>query len=84
MIRHDRRDELARAVGVRGIDTAVHYRRAPALDPAFAGAPRPAGGYPFAERHAARALSLPIQPSLSDAEAEAAADAVAEACAALA
>lgn len=84
VIRHGRRDELARQLADRGVRTAIHYARPPGLDPAFAAAPRPAGGYPEATRHAAQALSLPIHPSMSDAEVTVVCDAVTEACAALA
>jgi dTDP-4-amino-4,6-dideoxygalactose transaminase len=82
VIRHPHRDELAEGLAGQGIGTAVHYACPPPLEPAFAHAPRPADGYPLAERHAAQALSLPIHPQLSDADVERVIEVLAAACAA--
>ncbi len=70
VIRHPRREELAAGLAERGVQTAVHYRTVPALEPAFAHAPRPRAGYPVAERHAQEALSLPLHAALSDEESQ--------------
>lgn len=83
VIRHARRRELASGLAERGVETAVHYRTVPALEPAFAGAPRPRGGYPVSERHAQEALSLPMHAALSDEESEEVIEAVRAVCASL-
>ena len=76
VIRHPRRHALAAALEERGIGTAVHYATLPGLNRAFAGDGPGEGAFPVAERHAARALSLPLHPGLSDADAERVIDAV--------
>ena len=70
-----RRDELRGRLAERGIETLVHYPRAVHQHPAYASLARP-GLLERSERLAAEALSLPLYPELTDAEAEAVAAAV--------
>lgn len=70
------RDHLAATLAEAGIPTAVYYRRPLHLQRAFANAPRPADGLPHAERLAAEALSLPMSPSLTEADQDRVIDAV--------
>jgi dTDP-4-amino-4,6-dideoxygalactose transaminase len=69
VVRHPRRDELARALRDEGIGSLIHYpiplHRQPAFG-AFAG-----GSLPEAERAAGEILSLPLYPELTDAQAAA-------------
>jgi dTDP-4-amino-4,6-dideoxygalactose transaminase len=70
VVRTDRRDALQAHLRSCGIDTGVHYptpiHRQPAWLRAFGETP----ALPRAERLAARMLSLPVYPELSDAEIE--------------
>ena len=78
VVRSARRDELARALGQRGVGTLVHYPRAVHEHPAYAHLARP-GRLGRSERLATEVLSLPLYPELSDAEASAVAATVREA-----
>ncbi len=71
----DDRDALAASLGERGVATGVHYRCTVPSTPAYGGM---TGCFPNAERRAARQLSLPIHPYLSDADAAFVAALVAE------
>lgn len=64
-IRASRRDDLAAFLRRRGIETGVHYPIPIHLQPLYRrlGGYRP-GAFPQAERHARRALSLPLFPGL--------------------
>jgi dTDP-3-amino-3,4,6-trideoxy-alpha-D-glucose transaminase len=64
VIRSGARDELRARLTARGVGTAIHYRPIPPALHAFADA----GGFPNAERLAERALSLPFDPWLTDAQ----------------
>jgi dTDP-3-amino-3,4,6-trideoxy-alpha-D-glucose transaminase len=70
VVRHDSRDALAANLERVGVGTAVHYATLPPHNTAFLARGLPAGPFPVAEAHAARALSLPIHPGLSDADVE--------------
>lgn len=61
-ITHAARDDLALALGDRGIRTAVHYHPPLHHHPAF----RSDGALPVTERLAANLLSLPIQPEVAE------------------
>lgn len=74
--RHPSRDALAAALARAGIDTAVHYSVPPPGNSAFREGGWKPGTFPVAERHSATALSLPMHPSLSDADTERVIDAV--------
>jgi dTDP-4-amino-4,6-dideoxygalactose transaminase len=70
VVRHPRRDALARGLSERGIGTLVHYPIPLHLQPAFAGLGDP-GAFPVAEKAAGEILSLPLYPEMSDAQADA-------------
>jgi dTDP-4-amino-4,6-dideoxygalactose transaminase len=69
VIQADDRDDLARYLGTKGVDTAVHYpvpiHLQPVYKDAFGFGP---GSYPESETLASRVLSLPMFPSLKDEE----------------
>ncbi len=69
VIQADDRDGLARYLGSKGVDTAVHYpvpiHLQPVYKDAFGFGP---GSYPESEALSNRLLSLPIFPSLKDEE----------------
>jgi dTDP-4-amino-4,6-dideoxygalactose transaminase len=68
VIRHARRDALAKALAEQGIGTIVHYPVPPHLQPAYAGLGYKAGDFPLAEAIHNEVLSLPIGPTMSDAQ----------------
>ncbi|MFI6032371.1 DegT/DnrJ/EryC1/StrS family aminotransferase [Amycolatopsis magusensis] len=72
----DRRDELRAHLRARGIETHVYYPLPLPHQPAFARFAPPGRRWPRAESAAARILSLPVHPQLSDAQVELIADAV--------
>jgi dTDP-4-amino-4,6-dideoxygalactose transaminase len=71
VVRHPRRDALARALQERGVGTLVHYPIPLHLQPAFADLGGRPGDFPIAERAAGEILSLPLFPEMTDAQAEA-------------
>ncbi len=77
------RDQFARALKARGVQTGVHYH--PAVDghPAWRGHELQAGQSPEAQAWAARELSLPMHPHLLEHELEHVVQAVREVCGAL-
>ena len=84
VVRHPRRDALAQRLSDAGIGTLIHYPVPPHLSGAYKEAGMSRGALPIAESIAATALSLPMGPHLSRAQALAVADAVRLACEALA
>jgi dTDP-3-amino-2,3,6-trideoxy-4-keto-D-glucose/dTDP-3-amino-3,4,6-trideoxy-alpha-D-glucose/dTDP-2,6-dideoxy-D-kanosamine transaminase len=64
----DDRDGVAQRLAEQGIESGVHYRYPLHQMPGFPEARVPAGGLPHTEQHAARALSLPLHPSLPEAD----------------
>lgn len=83
VVAHARRDDLAGRLASDGIQTLVHYPIPPHLSGAYAAAGWRAGSFPNAEALSATVLSLPIGPHLEQDGAEAVADAVRRALAAL-
>ncbi|HEY0786089.1 MAG TPA: DegT/DnrJ/EryC1/StrS family aminotransferase [Acidobacteriaceae bacterium] len=59
------REAVAAALAAEGVPTAVHYPLPMHQQPVFAALGKPAGSLPVAERAAARVLSLPMHPYLS-------------------
>jgi dTDP-4-amino-4,6-dideoxygalactose transaminase len=82
VVRHPRRDELARALRERGVGTLVHYPIPLHRQPALA-AYAPEEPLPEVERAAGEILSLPLYPELTPAQAQAVVEAVRQATAAL-
>lgn len=65
VIQLDRRDDVLREMGRRGISCGIHYPKPVHLQAAYAGLRRGAGSFPVTERLAQRALSLPMFPELT-------------------
>lgn len=79
VIRHPARDRLRQMLQDRGIGTSIHYPMPLHHQAAYqAYAPGP-NAYPVSERVCASCLSLPMSPSLTDAEVDFVASAVCEA-----
>jgi dTDP-4-amino-4,6-dideoxygalactose transaminase len=78
-IRTARRDSLRSELQRSGIETAIHYPVPLHLQPAYAFLQGRPGDFPVSESSCETVLSLPLRPSLSDAEADAVAGAVCEA-----
>ncbi|MGQ5521723.1 DegT/DnrJ/EryC1/StrS family aminotransferase [Chitinimonas sp. PSY-7] len=68
VIRHPNRDRLQAKLTELGIGTVIHYPTPPHLQPAYAELGFTAGSLPIAERIHAEVLSLPIGPTMSDAD----------------
>jgi len=65
-ILHERRDALQRLLRDAGVETLIHYPVPPHLQGAYADMGLARGSLPIAESIAARILSLPIDPYMSD------------------
>jgi dTDP-4-amino-4,6-dideoxygalactose transaminase len=76
-VRADRRDELKRFLGERGVASAVYYPVGVHLTPAFAHLGYGEGSFPEAERAAAEVLSLPLWPEMADGQVDEVCDAAA-------
>lgn len=63
-----RRDPLRRHLAASGIGTSVHYPTPIHLQPAYRGLGLTRGAFPVAERLSGEILSLPLDPSHSEAE----------------
>ncbi len=63
VVRHPRRDALAKGLAAAGVGTVIHYPVAPHLQPAYACLGIEAGALPISERMHAQVLSLPIGPT---------------------
>jgi dTDP-4-amino-4,6-dideoxygalactose transaminase len=66
VVRHPRRDALARALRERGVGTLVHYPIPLHRQPVFAPLGGKPGDLPVAEKAAGEILSLPLFPELRD------------------
>jgi dTDP-4-amino-4,6-dideoxygalactose transaminase len=66
----DERDKLAAHLNDRGIRTGLHYPVPLHLQPCYAHLGGKPGDFPNAERSAARLLSLPISPEITDEQAD--------------
>ncbi|MWA00209.1 DegT/DnrJ/EryC1/StrS family aminotransferase [Actinomadura sp. LD22] len=72
----DDRDALHAHLAAHGVTAHVYYPRPLPAQPAFARYARPGETWPNAESAARRAISLPLYPNLTDAQAEHIADTV--------
>ncbi|MBI4247253.1 MAG: DegT/DnrJ/EryC1/StrS family aminotransferase [Candidatus Rokubacteria bacterium] len=68
VIRVEHRDRLRERLAVDGIDTGLHYPIPVHLQPAYRHLGHRPGDFPTAERLAARILSLPFFPDMSEAQ----------------
>ena len=69
-VRHPHRDALARHLTARGVTTQIHYPIPPHRSGAFAHLALSSDDFPVTNAAAARLLSLPMGPHLSDADVE--------------
>jgi dTDP-4-amino-4,6-dideoxygalactose transaminase len=65
VVRHPRRDELARGLAEAGIGTLIHYPIAPHMQPAYAELGIAQGALPVAEAIHREVLSLPMGPTMT-------------------
>jgi len=84
VVRHAQRDQLAAKLAEAGVGTLVHYPLPPHVQPAYAGLGLAEGAYPIAEAIHREVLSLPMGPTMTEAEAHQVVAAVRAAVAALA
>lgn len=84
VVRHPRRDELARRLGEAGIGTMIHYPVPPHLQPAYAALGLGEGALPITEALHREVLSLPMGPTQTDADTQRVIAAVCDAACALA
>lgn len=70
VVRTIQRTALQQAFVEQGIGTMIHYPVAPHLQPAYAELGLERGAFPLSERLHDQVLSLPMGPTLSDAEVE--------------
>lgn len=68
VVRHDRRDGLAKHLATRGVQTVVNYPVALPFLPAYARYAHRPGDFPVAHHHQSRILSLPIFPEITEAQ----------------
>jgi dTDP-4-amino-4,6-dideoxygalactose transaminase len=80
VVRHPRRDDLARDLRERGVGTLIHYPIPLHLQPAFASLGGRPGDHPASEAAAGEILSLPLYPEMTDVQVETVMAAVREAC----
>lgn len=84
VVRHPRREDLARLLGEAGIGTMIHYPVPPHLQPAYAALGLGVGALPISEALHREVLSLPMGPTQSDADTQRVIAAVRQAAQALA
>jgi dTDP-4-amino-4,6-dideoxygalactose transaminase len=70
-VRLERRDAFREHLLSRGVETGIHYPHPLHLQPAYAFLGYRKGDFPVSEAACATVVSLPIHPSLSDADVEA-------------
>jgi dTDP-4-amino-4,6-dideoxygalactose transaminase len=66
VVQTEARDALQKHLSAAGIQTGIHYPVPVHLQPAYRSLGHRPGDFPVAERQAARVLSLPMFPELSD------------------
>jgi dTDP-4-amino-4,6-dideoxygalactose transaminase len=70
VVRSKARQALQDYLAMRGVETLVHYPRAPHLQGAYQGMGLAKGAYPIAETLQEEVLSLPIYPQMTDEQVE--------------
>jgi dTDP-4-amino-4,6-dideoxygalactose transaminase len=78
VVQTDRRDELQKFLGGKGIETAIHYPVPIHLQAAAAHLGHRRGAFPVTERQAGRILTLPVNQFLSSADVSTICDSVRE------
>jgi dTDP-4-amino-4,6-dideoxygalactose transaminase len=68
VVRHPKRDDFGKRLQDRGVGTVIHYPVPPHLQPAYLGLGLSVGALPIAERIHAEVISLPMGPTMSDAD----------------
>lgn len=68
VVRHPRRDAFAQALADVSVSTVIHYPIPPHAQPAYRSLGIAIGALPIAERFHEQVLSLPIGPTMSEAE----------------
>jgi dTDP-4-amino-4,6-dideoxygalactose transaminase len=69
VVRHTRRDALRKSLAQLGVETNVHYPTPPSRQAAFAGSSAVAARHlPLSEKLASEVFSLPMGPTMSDAD----------------
>jgi dTDP-4-amino-4,6-dideoxygalactose transaminase len=68
VVESDARDELQKHLSAAGVQTGIHYPIPIHLQPAYSALGHKPGDFPRAEQQAARVLSLPMFPELTDAQ----------------
>jgi dTDP-4-amino-4,6-dideoxygalactose transaminase len=76
VVRHPRRDDLARGLAAEGVSTVIHYPVAPHCQPAYAPLGLARGALPVSEALHDEVLSLPIGPTQTAAQTAQVIDAV--------
>jgi dTDP-4-amino-4,6-dideoxygalactose transaminase len=76
VVRHPRRDDLARGLAAEGVSTVIHYPVAPHCQPAYASLGLARGALPVSEALHDEVLSLPIGPTQTAAQTAQVIDAV--------
>ncbi len=66
VVQTEARDSLQQRLTEAGVQTGIHYPIPVHLQPAYSSLPYKPGDFPEAERQAARVLSLPMYPELTD------------------
>lgn len=66
VVRHPERDALQRHLAAQGVDTLIHYPVPPHLSEAYQSCGWKKGQFPIAESMAATALSIPVDPNMTD------------------
>jgi dTDP-4-amino-4,6-dideoxygalactose transaminase len=84
VVASDLRDAIQAGLLKNGIETAIHYPKTPGQQPAYSQTGLPEAPTPNAWRNAARCLSLPMAPYLTDEELSSVARSLRDVCAVLA
>ena len=71
VVRNRRREQFQAALATQGIQTIIHYPLAPHLQPAYADLGFAEDAFPLARAMQQEVLSLPMGPTLTDAEVDA-------------
>lgn len=80
VIKHEQRDELARHLAAKGIQTVINYPVALPFLPAYRRFEHQPADFPNAHANQSRILSLPIYPELTDAQMDYVVAAITEFC----